>query len=76
MEIKVYSTPTCPYCTMAKQYFSEKGLSYRDIDVSSDDAAAQEMVDISGQMGVPVIVVNGTIVLGFNKARIEELLAA
>ncbi|MCK9573394.1 MAG: NrdH-redoxin, partial [Candidatus Omnitrophica bacterium] len=53
MDIKIYSTPTCPYCKLAKQYFSSKGLSYEDFDVSADKKAMEEMVKLSGQMGVP-----------------------
>lgn len=74
MDIKVYSTPTCPYCHRAKDYLSSKGVSYQDIDVSADAAAADEMVKVSGQMGVPVIVINGEIVVGFDQARIDSLL--
>ena len=74
MDIKVYSTPTCPYCKMAKDYLSVKGFSYQNIDVSSDQAAAKEMVKVSGQMGVPVIVINGQVLVGFDKSRIDALL--
>ncbi|MDD4955496.1 MAG: glutaredoxin family protein [Candidatus Omnitrophica bacterium] len=74
MNIKIYSTPTCPYCKLAKQYFSSKGLSYEDLDVSQDKNALSEMVKLSGQMGVPTIVIDGKIVVGFDKAKIEELL--
>ena len=74
MDIKIYSTPTCPYCKLAKQYFSSKGLSYEDFDVSANRTAMEEMVKLSGQMGVPTIVINGQIIVGFDKARIEEIL--
>ncbi len=74
MEIKIYSTPTCPYCNMAKQYFSSKDLSYESIDVSSDQEKTQEMVALSGQMGVPVIVIDGTVITGFDQAKIDSLL--
>jgi glutaredoxin-like YruB-family protein len=76
MEIKIYSTPTCPYCKLAKQYFASKGLAYEDFDVSGNKQALSEMVKLSGQMGVPTIVINGQIIVGFDKARIEELLKA
>lgn len=76
MEIKVYSTPTCPYCTMAKQHLSSKGVAYKDIDVSVDKAAADEMVKVSGQMGVPVIVINDEVLVGFDKKRIDSLIKA
>jgi glutaredoxin 3 len=74
MEIKVYSTPTCPYCKMAKEYLTSKGISYQDIDVSKNQEASQEMVKVSGQMGVPVIVINGEPIVGFDKARIDSLI--
>ena len=70
----VYSTPTCSYCNMAKQYFDRHKVSYRDVDVSQDQAAAQELVRRTGQMGVPVIDVNGKLVVGFNKPKINKLL--
>lgn len=72
--IKIYSTPSCPYCKLAKDYLTSKGVSYEDIDVSSNPAAAQEMVELSGQMGVPVIVINGEVIVGFDKAKIDSLL--
>jgi glutaredoxin-like YruB-family protein len=74
MEIKIYSTPTCPYCKRAKEYFSSKGVSYDDIDVSNNQTALEEMVKISGQMGVPVIVINGNVIVGFDRSRIESFL--
>ncbi len=72
MNITVYSTPTCPYCKLAKEYLREKGIAFNDIDVSSDPAAANEMVKKSGQMGVPVIDIGGTVIVGWNKASLEE----
>jgi len=72
--IKVYSTPTCPYCQMAKQYLTENNIPFEDIDVSTDQAAAQEMINKSGQLGVPVLDIDGTIIIGFNKQKISELL--
>jgi len=74
MEIKIYSTPTCPYCSQAKQYISSKGKAYENIDVSADQDKAQEMVKLSGQMGVPVIVVGGTVITGFDKPKLDDLL--
>lgn len=74
MDIKIYSTPTCPYCKLAKQYISSKNLNYEDIDVSQDKTAIEAMVKLSGQMGVPTVVINGQIVVGFDKTRIDELL--
>jgi len=74
MEVKVYSTPTCPYCKKAKEYLSSKGISYQDIDVSSNKAAADEMVKLSGQMGVPVITIDGNVIKGFDKDKIDSFL--
>jgi 16S rRNA (cytidine1402-2'-O)-methyltransferase len=76
VSVKVYSTPTCPYCKMAKGYLDEKGVSYQDADVSSDVAQRDEMIKLSGQRGVPVIDVDGQIVVGFDKDRLEELLGS
>ncbi len=72
--IKVYSTPTCPWCVRAKAYLKENGIPFTDVDVSQDLASAREMVKISGQMGVPVLSINGNVVVGFDKKRIDELL--
>ena len=74
MEIKIYSIPTCPHCKMAKQYLSSKGLSYQDFNISEDSLAQEEMTKLSGQMGVPVIDIDGEIVVGFDKERIDSLL--
>ena len=71
-QIKVFSTPTCPYCTMAKQYLKENNVNFEDIDVSSNTDAQQEMVEKSGQMGVPVISINDKIIVGFDKDKINK----
>jgi len=73
-KIKIYTTPTCPFCQLAKQYFKEKGFEFEEVDVSRDEAAAMEMIQKSGQMGVPMIEIDGKIVIGFDKERIGELL--
>lgn len=70
----VFSTPNCPYCNMAKRYLRERGIRFRDVDVSRDPAAARDMVRRSGQQGVPVIDINGKIIVGFDRARIDQLL--
>ena len=70
----VYSTDTCPYCTMAKSYLSEKGVKYRDVDVGSDRGGAMEMIKKSGQMGVPVLEIKGRVIVGFDRAAIDEAL--
>jgi glutaredoxin-like YruB-family protein len=72
--IKVYSTPTCPYCVTLKKFLKEKGFEFEDIDVSADQTELQEMIDKSGQMGVPVINIDGQIIVGFNREKIVELL--
>lgn len=74
MTVKVYSTPTCPYCKLTKDFLKEKGIAFADIDVSSDPAAANEMVKKSGQMGVPVCDIDGAIIVGWNKSALEEAL--
>lgn len=71
---KVYSTPSCPYCVMAKRYLLQKGVQVQDIDVSQDSAAAMEMVQRTGQMGVPVVELSGELIVGFDRQRIDALL--
>ena len=73
--ITVYSTPSCPYCLQAKRFLIEKGISFIEKDVAVDLGARDEMVKISGQLGVPVIDVDGSIIIGFNRPKIEELIA-
>ena len=70
----VFSTPTCSFCNMAKKYFREKGIKFKDVDVSHDPIAARDMVRRSGQQGVPVIDIGGKIVVGFNRPRIDRYL--
>ena len=73
-KVKVYSTPTCPYCVRAKQFLKENAVIFEDIDVSMNHDAAQEMIKRSGQMGVPVIDINGEIIVGFDKDKIKMAL--
>ena len=70
----VFSTPTCTYCNMAKKYFRQNKIWFRDVDVSRDQTAARDMVRRSGQMGVPVIDIGGKIIVGFDKPKINQLL--
>ncbi len=70
----VFSTPTCTYCNQAKRYFRERGVKFRDVDVSRDPAAARDMMRRSGQQGVPVIDIGGKIIVGFNRAEVDRLL--
>ncbi len=74
-KVSIYSTPTCTYCKMAKDFFNEKGIAYEEFDVAADTVKRQEMVERSGQMGVPVIDIDGHIMVGFSKDKLEELLA-
>jgi glutaredoxin 3 len=74
MNVKVYSTPTCPYCKLVKEYLTERKIDFTDIDVASNAGAANEMVKLSGQMGVPVIDVDGKVIVGWNKDALEEAL--
>lgn len=72
--IKIYSTPSCVYCKMAKEFFKKNNIAYQDIDVATDDKLLEEMVEKSHQMGVPVIDINGEIFVGFNRSDIEKAL--
>lgn len=72
--VKIYSTPVCVYCKMAKEYFAKNGVQYEEFNVAEDLKARQEMFEKSHQMGVPVIDVNGQIVVGFNQKALEGLL--
>ncbi|MFQ5875827.1 MAG: glutaredoxin family protein [Dehalococcoidia bacterium] len=75
MSVAVYTTPTCPYCHQVKEFLSRRGVKFIEYDVSVDRAAADEMIRKSGQMGVPVITVADQVVVGFDRARLEHLLA-
>ncbi len=76
MTIRLYTTPTCPYCRLVKDFLKEKQLSFEEIDVTSDHKSVQEMVKLSGQMGVPVVDIDGKIIVGWNKAALEETINA
>lgn len=73
--IKVFSTPTCPWCTKVKDYLQNKGVAFENVDVASDRAAAMEMVRKSGQMGVPVTQIGEKYIVGYNTEAIDEELA-
>lgn len=73
-KITIYTTPTCIYCKMAKQWFKENNISYEEKDVSGDAEAREKMINKSQQMGVPVIEVGGELIIGFDKERLSELL--
>ena len=70
----IYSTPTCPYCTIAKDYLKEHNIDFEEIDISNDTQAAQKMIDKSGQMGVPQIEIEKEIIVGFDKEKIDKAL--
>ncbi|VYU33052.1 NrdH-redoxin [Clostridium tertium] len=72
--IKVYTSNTCPWCTKVKNYLSSNHIGYEELNVSYDRQAAMEMVNKSGQRGVPVLDINGNIVVGFDKRQIDYLL--
>jgi glutaredoxin-like YruB-family protein len=73
-EVKIYSTPTCPYCIRAKQFLKENNIPFLDIDVAKDAQAGEEMIEKSGQMGVPVLDIGGEIIVGFDQEKIREAL--
>ena len=74
-EVRLYSTPTCPYCRMAKDFLEKEGVPFTVVDVSQDEKAAREMVDRSGQMGVPVMEVENTIIVGFDRGAYRKALS-
>ncbi len=72
--VTIYSTQTCHYCQAAKEFFKENNIQYTTKDVTSDRALAQEMIDKSGQMGVPVIFVDNDMIIGFDESKLRQLL--
>jgi glutaredoxin-like YruB-family protein len=72
--VTIYSTPTCHFCHLAKEFFNEKGVKYTEYDVLSNLEKRQEMVDKSGQLGVPVILIDNEVIVGFDQPRIAGLL--
>lgn len=73
-KVTIYSTPTCHFCHMAKDFFKENNVAFEDFDVATDMEKRQEMLAKSGQMGVPVIDIDNTIIVGFDKPKISSLL--
>ena len=73
-EVKIYTTPSCHFCHMAKDYFKENNVTYSEYNVAEDMDKRAEMIDITGQLGVPVIVIGDDALIGFNKPKIIELL--
>lgn len=72
--VKIYSTPTCVYCNTLKEYLAKNNIQYQESDVSLDEKELEKMVAISGQMGVPVVEIDGNVIIGFDKEKIDELL--
>ncbi len=73
-QISIYSTPTCTYCKAVKEYFTENKVEFQEFNVAEDTSRRQEMIERSGQMGVPVIMIDNNIVVGFDKQKLAELL--
>jgi glutaredoxin-like YruB-family protein len=74
--VTIYSTPVCHFCQAAKAYFKDNNIEYTEFDVASDQDKRQEMIEMTGQMGVPVIRIADDVVIGFDEGKIKELLAA
>jgi glutaredoxin 3 len=72
--IKIYSTPACVYCKTLKEYLKKRDIKFSDIDVASNEKELEHMIKISGQMGVPVVDIDGEVIIGFDKQKIDELL--
>jgi len=78
MQIKIYSTPTCPHCVTAKEYLKEKNIEFKEVNVAIDQKAAEEMIQKTNQMGVPVIIIEEDgkeeIILGFDREKIDQII--
>lgn len=74
--VTIYSTPTCHFCHAAKEYFDENKIEYTDFNVAEDAEKRKEMVDMTGQMGVPVIQIGDDVIVGFDEGKVKELLEA
>ncbi|MBY0376594.1 glutaredoxin family protein [Patescibacteria group bacterium] len=73
--VTIYSTPSCHFCHMAKEFFKANHVAYTEHDVAADAAQRKDMIEKSGQMGVPVIIIGNELIVGFNKPKIAELLS-
>jgi glutaredoxin-like YruB-family protein len=73
-DVKIYTTPTCPYCVKAKEYFTRKGIKYVEYNVAQDREALQEMTKLSGGRSVPVITVDDEVMIGFDQDKLDRLL--
>ncbi len=74
--VTIYSTPVCKYCGHAKEFFKQHNIQYTEVNVAADAEKRAEMIDISGQMGVPVIRINDNVVIGYDEEALKELLLA
>lgn len=74
-KIEIFSTPTCHFCSLAKDWFKEKGLSYTEYDVAADVDKRKEMVEMTGQLGVPVIRIGEDVLIGYNPSKMSEILS-
>jgi glutaredoxin-like YruB-family protein len=73
-KVTIYSTPTCHFCSLAKDYFNENKIQFEAFDVASDLQKRREMVEKSGQLGVPVILIDNEVIVGFDKSKIDQVL--
>lgn len=76
MMVKIYTTPFCPYCRMAKEFLKQRGVEFEEVNVQDDHGAALEMIQKTGQNGVPVIEIDNKIIVGFNQEKIIEALGS
>jgi glutaredoxin-like YruB-family protein len=73
-KVKIYTAPGCPFCVLAKEYLKEKEIEFEEIDVSKDERGIKEVIEKTGQLGVPVLEIDSEIVIGFDKERIDQIL--
>ena len=73
-KVKIYTAPGCPFCVLAKEYLKEKGVEFEEIDVSKDERRIKEVIEKTGQLGVPVLEIDSEIVIGFDKEKIDQIL--
>lgn len=73
-DVKIYTTPTCVYCRMTKELFKKNNVEYQELNVAQDAKAREEMIHKSGQLGVPVIEIDGNIIVGFDEPKLKEFL--
>jgi glutaredoxin-like YruB-family protein len=73
-DVKIYTTPSCVYCKMTKEFFAKNNIQYKEYNVAQDAKAREEMISKSGQLGVPVTIIDGELVVGFDQAQLSKLL--